>query len=268
MPIVFLHGNGFCKEVFEGIFDCPMLAEHRLISIDLPGHGASWHSSEPSRDYSFQGMAEAVAATLSFLGIRNCILAGWSLGGHVALEMTEAAGVDGVLAFGAPPTTNGPLGLIKAFHLNRMFLLAGKARFSTTEAEWFERMALGESADGRFISSIITTDPALRPALSRSILAPGGSNQRKALETSEIPIALLNGSDDVLVRRTYLEGIRANSLWRGKALEIEDCGHAPFVEQPGIFTTILKVFCQDVVKTKNRSQRNFLATRTLERLAS
>lgn len=246
LPIVFLHGNGFCKEVFSRQFESADLTDHRLIALDLPGHGTSPDSDDPATDYTYKGLAAAVSANLARIGIKQCIIAGWSLGGHVALEMLEDPSVAGVLAFGTPPASNGPMGLIRAFHINRMLLLAGKSRLTEADALFFERNALGDHADGSFVETIQRTDPALRPALSRSLLIGNDVGQRDRFLQSEKPVALVNGEHDPLVRHAYVEALDAPCLYSAGALTLPDCGHAPFLELQGAFDHLLKCFADDV----------------------
>ena len=67
IPIVFLHGNGFCKEVFNFQFESNRLSQNRLLAIDLPGHGASPDFDDPFAVYNYAGMAKHVIKTLSTL---------------------------------------------------------------------------------------------------------------------------------------------------------------------------------------------------------
>ncbi|MBI9067916.1 MAG: alpha/beta hydrolase [Salinivirgaceae bacterium] len=79
--IVLLHGYLETKEVWSSFGD--KLAEnYRVISIDIPGHGAS----EQIQDTHSMGlMAEAVDALLANLQIEKCLMIGHSMGGYIAL---------------------------------------------------------------------------------------------------------------------------------------------------------------------------------------
>lgn len=41
MPFLMLHGTGSCRAVFGRQLQSPLARRHRLIAIDLPGHGES-----------------------------------------------------------------------------------------------------------------------------------------------------------------------------------------------------------------------------------
>ena len=79
----------------------------RLVAVDLPGHGASDDAKDPSA-YSLPGHARAVRAAVDALGLDEARFVGWSLGGHVALEMApDLPRARGFVIFGTPPITSG-----------------------------------------------------------------------------------------------------------------------------------------------------------------
>jgi pimeloyl-ACP methyl ester carboxylesterase len=59
---------------------------HRVIAIDLLGHGGS---EKPDSDYSMPYQADLVAQALHRLGVRDAEVVGHSLGGAVAVALTE-----------------------------------------------------------------------------------------------------------------------------------------------------------------------------------
>ena len=81
--LVLLHGWSMSSAVFLEVL--PQLAKsHRVLAVDLPGHGAS---ELDDIDYSLDTLAGNVEAWLQQLGLNRCALLGWSLGGQVALQM-------------------------------------------------------------------------------------------------------------------------------------------------------------------------------------
>lgn len=86
-PLLLIHGNSSCRGVFARQTAAGWGAKHRLISFDLPGHGESGDALDPARTYSRTGLAACVVEVLERLGVNEAIVLGWSLGGHVAIEM-------------------------------------------------------------------------------------------------------------------------------------------------------------------------------------
>ena len=241
--VVLLHGSGFSKEVFDRQFQDPALANYRLIAIDLPGHGASVDAHDPVATYCFAGFAREVEQALSELNVEKCVVVGWSLGGHVALELGKTcAAVRGVMTMGTPPVSGGPLGLVRSMHFSKALLLASKAEFTRADAELFERYSLADQADGRFVTTLMRTDPLLRPMLAKSTLHDFGAGQLGDIKKSHLDICLIHGGQDPFIRTGYMRAIEAPSLYRGGTIVFENSGHAPFLAEPGRFAAQLMDF--------------------------
>jgi len=247
LPIVFLHGSGFSKEVFENQFKSDALAGHRLIALDLPGHGQSKDADNAQDTYTYSGFAKEVLEFIEETKLVDCIVAGWSLGGQVALEMIDSAPqISGIVAFGAAPAANGPLGLIQSMHFSKTLLLAGKAEFTMGEARNFEEASLGAHADGRFIETLKRTDRKMRPSVARSLLYRYGTSQKARLENSATPVCLLHGRNEPLIRTSYMETLSNPMLYGGKTSIIENAAHAPFLEAQSEFDGHIKGFADAV----------------------
>lgn len=241
--VVLLHGSGFSKEVFDAQFSSDSLRNHRLIAIDLPGHGASRFAHDPAATYCFSGLALEIDQALSELNVDKCVVFGWSLGGHVALELGKmGAYVRGVMTMGTPPVSGGPLGLVRSMHFSKALLLASKAQMTLSDAELFERYCLAEKSDGRFVHTLMHTDPLLRPALAKSTLHDFGSGQLGDVRRADFDICLIHGAKDPFIRTSYMQSIQAPSLYRGGTLIFENSGHAPFLDEPGRFEALLVDF--------------------------
>ena len=51
LPVVMIHGNSSCKEVFKNQLTSPVGESNRLIALDLPGHGRSSDAFDPARSF-------------------------------------------------------------------------------------------------------------------------------------------------------------------------------------------------------------------------
>ena len=243
LPILFLHGSGFCKEVFLKQFAGTRLADRHLLALDLPGHGQSADAEDPDRTYSYAGLAESVAGFINRLKLDQCIVVGWSLGGHVAYDLLKMVpGVAGLMAFGAPPTVAGPLGVIRSLHISRTLLLISKATFTAADAERFERVCFGEHSKGEFVEALMRTDARMRPSLSRSVMRGFGPGQKEEVEKSHKPICLLHGGQDPIVSAGYMQSIRGLGLYHGRTIVLPGSGHAPFFDSPTEFDELLNGF--------------------------
>ncbi len=83
--IVLLHGFLERVEMWE-YFTSKISTSNRVIAIDLLGHG---ESESVGYVHTMETMAEYVKGVLDYLKIRKFILVGHSMGGYVALAMSE-----------------------------------------------------------------------------------------------------------------------------------------------------------------------------------
>lgn len=85
--LLLVHGSASSTRSWDPLV--PLLTtSHRVIRIDLLGHGRSTKPADPS--YALPDQARRVGAVLDRLGIRHAIVVGHSSGGAVATALTEA----------------------------------------------------------------------------------------------------------------------------------------------------------------------------------
>lgn len=82
-PMVFLHGTG-CDHTYFAPQVEYFAATHRVINVDLRGHG---QSDAPHQDYTITLFAEDIAWLCNELGAKKPILVGHSMGANIALEL-------------------------------------------------------------------------------------------------------------------------------------------------------------------------------------
>lgn len=84
-PIVLVHCFTCAINWWNGMI--PRLdRDHRVIAVDLLGHGGS---EKPSSGYSIEDQADLVAQVLARLGVRDAEVVGHSLGGPVSIALAE-----------------------------------------------------------------------------------------------------------------------------------------------------------------------------------
>jgi pimeloyl-ACP methyl ester carboxylesterase len=247
LPIVLLHGSGSSRGVFAEQMNSEMGERHRLIAMDLPGHGESGDASNPELTYSLPGLARTVGEVLRQMEISRAVFFGWSLGGHVGLELMSADPVvAGIMLSGTPPIGHGPLAVLRSFRITFDSMLASKDHFSDSEALRFARACFGDDIRHEDMSSIRRADGRLRKIMFGSMMRGACADEKRLVETSPIPVAMVNGSDDPFFSMNYVARIRYAALWDGMCHVIPDAGHSAFRQMPELFNPLLMRFADDV----------------------
>jgi 3-oxoadipate enol-lactonase len=86
LPVLLLHGWTASADTTWFSVYRSLAGRHPLVAIDQRGHGRGIRAEEP---FSLEACADDAAALLELLGIRRVIVAGYSLGGAVALLLWQ-----------------------------------------------------------------------------------------------------------------------------------------------------------------------------------
>lgn len=244
--LLMIHGNSASKAVFARQFESELAARVRMIAFDLPGHGASDDAADPVAAYTIGGYAQTAVDVLEALGARRAVVFGWSLGGHVAVDMlARAPDLAGVMICGTPPVPAGPEGLSLGFRPSPHMALTGAAEWSPADAEAFAREG-AQPFEPFMLDDALRTDGRARATMLADALAGGAGDQRRIAETAPTPLAIVNGADDAFVNTDYLATIAYANLWRGQVFNLPGLGHAPFWQAPERFNPLLEQFIADV----------------------
>ena len=262
LPVLLLHGSGSSKEVFRRQFDSPLATLFRLVAIDLPGHGRSGDAADAETAYGITGLARTCGAVLDELGIERAAVMGWSLGGHVAIElMARHPAIAGLMLCGVPPIGKGPLAGIRGFHLSRDTLLGGKENFSANDRERFLRLCFRDDFDAGDRTALERADGRLRPVFSRSLSARDSVDQKAAIERTPLPVAMVNGALDPIVRLNYIAALDYRNLWDDRCHVLPMAGHAAFREFPETFNQLFHRFLMDVTVSRVRPELDQVSRR-------
>jgi len=248
-PVLFVHGNSSSKRIFEKQMDSPLAETHRLIAFDLPGHGESDRAINPQSTYYIAGFADALMEAADGLGLTNAVVVGWSLGGHIALEMLARwEGAKAAMIFGAPPIPNDAERAMSAF-------LPSDHMHLTFQETWSEEDAALSAAHNFADSSLVEPwmledaarcDGRFRPLMFQASMEGRNLDEEELVGTCEKPLAVLQGEKEAYVSMEFLNSVAFRNLWRGQIQMLPGLGHTPQFEDAARFNSMLRAFLSDV----------------------
>jgi pimeloyl-ACP methyl ester carboxylesterase len=201
LPVLLIHGNSLSREVFRKQLGGALSKRYHLVAFDLPGHGDSSDALSAFRTYTGPSLADAAIEVLDLLGLGEVVVVGWSLGGHIALEMaSQFSGIKGLLIIGAPPVSRHDMaeGFIATPHMR----LAGQQYFGPSEIDAFGEAIFGAPIPVAFRRAIERADGLARKTILEAARSGLGIDQRRLVENLAVPLAVVNGAQDP--RRAFL----------------------------------------------------------------
>ena len=246
-PVLLIHGNSACKEIFARQFESRLTQRYRLIAFDLPGHGTSADALDPQRTYSIPGYADVALEILRDLGVDHLAVLGWSLGGHVGIELlARDVDIAGLAITGTPPIGHNAADFAAGFRPQEHMDLTGKETFSDTDIQAYARNTAGTPAP--FLEAAVRrTDGRARRLMMEAAMAGRGADQRHVVSTSPVPVAVITGADEPFINNDYLLSFPYRNLWDRKVHVIPQTGHAPFWERPQTFNPLFERFLTDAL---------------------
>lgn len=273
--IVFIHGVGACKETFyeTGILQA-FDQTHRVIALDLPGHGQSTmldkldlpgssYETLGREYYSLPGIIDQVATALKALRVADACLFGWSIGGHIVhgLSIKYPSLVASIVTTGTPSVNYAePEDLNKSF--SEWFVtniikdwVNNPRHYPREESEKIiESMGYTEcknsGRDVYIVNALMDADPLLRKYLYSTLSEHVGKKElygRAFLEENRrVPVCMIEGEDDAGCQfpplkahfNTFVQGNHGGS----KLFSFEKTGHAVFRVRPKEFIDSVKEF--------------------------
>ena len=246
-PIVLLHGFSAALDWWDGVAG-PLAADHRVVSVDLIGHGGT---AAPASNYAIRRQADLVAAILDKLDIGRAIIIGHSMGGDVATAFVEAhpERVDSLVLIDCPPAATERYNVATALYLTPVI---GEL-FSHLRADQAVRWALSQAfAPGfkvpeQFIDDVRQVPyAAFRSAHSESFAFRRAKTINSRLDAIRPapPLLVIVGSLDPFLPPSSVklfEQIRGANI-----VTLAGVGHSPMVEAPAKTLTIIRSFLSTI----------------------
>ena len=233
--VVLLHGLGGNSE--NWILQRRLLSEtHRVLSIDLPGHGLS-----TGRTICFTEYPEAIGAMLDHARVERATLCGLSTGARTGLAfavryLDRVSGVVIVNAF----LHLEPNDYAKRIALYNLLLE------KDGERQWADQllalMGVGEhpAIIRGFLRSLDHIDPLHIRRIFREQIQ---WDQRPDLKNVHCPVLVVRGAKDRFIPAYCFDEIRAGLSC--SKLAVLDTGHLPYLEKPAEFNQAVAQFLHE-----------------------
>jgi pimeloyl-ACP methyl ester carboxylesterase len=251
-PLVFVHGlSGSWPNWLEQL--PAFAAEHRVITLDLPGFG---HSPMPRETISISGYAQLLDRLLDQLEIDAAAVVGNSMGGFIGAELAIAfpQRVERlVLVSAAGISTHAPRGSAQAVPVLRRLeriLMASAAWAASVSDTTMRRARLRDAALGVVIRHPARLPAALAAEQVRGAGKPGFIQALESIIDYEIrerlskiacPTLIVWGERDRLINVRDAD-VFAELIPNSRKVVFEDTGHMSMLERPQEFNSLLEDF--------------------------
>jgi len=257
-PITFLHGFAQRGDVWKR-FPGADVADHQRLTVDLRGHGAT--RVRGGAPYSMDACADDVIALWDRLNLGRCRLAGYSMGGRLALHIAtrypqRLSSLTVISAHAGLDDAERHTRRLADERLAQDIERRGIAWF----AEHWDALPLFATLRARRPDLVeplrhmrLASDPAGLAASLREMGAGAMAPLWGELERVACPALVIAGADDS--RYVALARRLGAALPDARVEIVRDAGHAAHLERPEIVGALLTAFVREVDDRSDVSTR-------------
>ncbi|NEX45679.1 3-oxoadipate enol-lactonase [Pseudotabrizicola algicola] len=236
-PVVLLHSLGTNLRLWDGVV--ARLPGHRILRLDMRGHGAS---DAPPAPYAMGALIHDVERVMAQAGMREAVVVGLSIGGMIAqgLAVKRLDLVRGMVL----SNTAARIGIASQWQARIEAVRAGglEAIADATLERWFGRGWRDLPELPQMRAMLLATPPEGWMGAAAAI---AGTDFYTPTAGLTLPTLAIAGTRDGatppdLVRETA--GLILGSRFR----LIRGAGHLPMVEQPDAYTDALRDFLESI----------------------
>jgi len=240
--LVFVHCGGCERSFWDGQV-AHFAAKHRVVALDLAGHG---QSGAGRKDWTMPAFGQDVVSVVEALGLKRVVLIGHSLGGPVVLE--AARRMPGRVAGLVLVDTLVDFEQRLAAEEMEKFLSALQADYRATTTAYVSQLLFSastpEPVKARVLETVLSVPQEIGVAAVRSSVA---YDPLPALREIKAPIRAINTDlfpTNVEGNRRYVPGYQV-AIMKG-------VGHYPMLEQPEAFNALLAEALRELARSGGR----------------
>lgn len=236
IPIVLIHGTGASLHTFNAWSD-RLKKSHRVIRMDLPAYGLT--GPFPDKNYTMANYTAFLKDFLIALNIKQCVLAGNSLGGAIAWNFTleQPSTVTKLILIDASGYPIASKSVPIAFSLAKIPVINKLLTFitprflvrSSVENVYFDSSKVTDLVVERYFN--LTLRAGNRKAFVDRLKIPKDTSTYRFIKSIQQPTLILWGAEDLLIpvenAYKFQEDLPNNTL-----VILENTGHTPMEESP------------------------------------
>ncbi len=236
IPLVLIHGTGSSLHTFD-VWAEYLKNHKRVIRMDLPAYGLT--GPFPDHDYSIDHYASFLKDFLNGIGIKNCVIAGNSLGGAIAWRFTveEPEMVNQLILIDAAGYPSSARSVPVAFKMARMPVLNKALTYITpkflarasVENVYFDKSKVTDELVDRYFE--LTLRPGNREAFVNRLKSHGNTSSHDLIQSIRQRTLILWGANDLLIPVDHAHRF-AEDLPNDTLVIMENTGHCPMEESP------------------------------------
>jgi len=240
--VIFIHGNSLSSNSFSEQMNNLSVPGFNMISFDLPGHGKSDKAQNPDETYNLFSYIKIVKGIVSRFNLKQIVLVGHSLGGHIAIEASEEIDeLIGLAFFGTPPLGIPPA-MEQAFLPNPAMGYAFFWELSNDQAlELAQAFSENKDVVKLLQKDILATDPLARTSMAASLGQGKMKDEIIILKNKKIPLLAIHGENDELINLEYINELSL-PLFNNSVQTIAAASHCPQMENWKEFNSLLERF--------------------------
>lgn len=250
-PIVFLHGFSQCWLSWTRQMNSDLARNHRLVAIDLRGHGKS---EKPRDGYDNSRLwADDVDAVIRGLDLDRPVLSGWSYGPIVILDYIRHYGEDAIagVQFVSAISKLGSEDAMSVITPEFQSLVPGFFSSDIEEGvrslDSLLRMCFTSEPSAADLYLMLGYNTSVPPYVRQALFSRSLDND-DLLSSLGTPVLITHGADDRIV--TADAPRRHADLIPNSQLDVvPGSGHAPFFERADAFNARLASFCESVARS-------------------
>lgn len=246
-PIVFVHGFSQCWLAWSRQLTSELSNDHRLVAVDLRGHGLS---DKPSDGYDDSRLwADDINAVIRTLHLEQPILCSWSYG-LVALDYIRHYGdsaIGGLQLVGAITKvgTEDAMSVLTPQFLSLVpGFFAANVDESVRSLEALLRMCFPQEPSPEDLYLMLGYNVSVPPYVRQALFSRSVDND-DVLTRIRKPVLLTHGADDAIVTPAVVDRHKAH-VAHAQIDIMANTGHAPFWDQAPTFNRRLSDFARNV----------------------